>query len=94
MDTNQFIPSQIYLDKRVVHELIGSVPLIRVMQKTTQQEVLPFFTQCLRNGGRGSFANFEHDHKVVVTIRPGRLQTTIKNIVNGLNPGVSVARIL
>lgn len=54
----------------MVHQLIGSAPLIWIMQETAQQEVLPFFAQGFRNGRRGSFTNFEHDHKVVVTVWP------------------------
>ena len=57
----------------MVHQLIGSAPLIWIMQETAQQEVLPFFAQGFRNGRRGSFTNFEHDHKVVVTVWPRRL---------------------
>lgn len=62
----------------MVHQLNGGVSLIRIMQKTAEQKVLAFFTQSFRDGGSGSLTNFEHDHKVIVTIRPRRLQLEAK----------------
>ena len=44
------------------------------MQEAAQQEILPLLTQSFRDSGCGSFTNFEHYHKIVVTVWPRRLK--------------------
>ena len=58
----------------MVHKLIGSVSLVRIMQEATQQKILSLFTKGFWDSRSSSFTHFEHYHKVVVTVRPRRLQ--------------------
>jgi len=58
----------------MIHELIGSMSFIRIMQEATKQEILSLLTEGFWDSRRGSFAYFVHDHKIVVTVRPRRLE--------------------
>ena len=65
----------LYLDKCMVHQLTGCLPLMWVIIKTQFKEILPFFTQELWDRWLGTFSHSVHDNKVVVTVRPGWLKT-------------------